>query len=117
MKLPLRCSHPPGPSEEPPQPGEAPRRRAAAAITQKPISRQELYESLSALELLPLAHRQALRVLVVDNDPKAVERVAVRLRGLASTLLRAHDGRAAIEVARKELPHLIVLDLMMPVRG
>lgn len=33
---------------------------------------------------------------------------------LASTVLRAYGGREAIELARRELPDLIVLDLMMP---
>jgi CheY-like chemotaxis protein len=33
---------------------------------------------------------------------------------LASTVLRAYGGRQAIDIAREELPDLIVLDLMMP---
>jgi CheY-like chemotaxis protein len=33
---------------------------------------------------------------------------------LGSTVLRAFGGREAIETARRELPDLIVLDLMMP---
>ena len=86
----------------------------AAAIMQKPISRQELYESLVELGLFPLSHGQTLKVLVVDDDPKAVELIAVRILGLASTVLRAYGGREAIETARRELPDLIVLDLMMP---
>ena len=53
-------------------------------------------------------------MLVVDDDPKAVELIALRVQGLASTVLRAYGGREAIEAARRELPDLIVLDLMMP---
>jgi PAS domain S-box-containing protein len=86
----------------------------AAAIMQKPISRQELYESLVELGLFPLAPGDALKVLVVDDDPRAVELIAVRILGLASTVLRAYGGREAIEAARRETPDLIVLDLMMP---
>ena len=86
----------------------------AAAVMQKPISRQELYESLVTLGLFPLGEDRTLRVLVVDDDPKAVELIAVRLKGLASTVLRAGGGKQAIEMARQELPDLIVLDLMMP---
>ncbi len=86
----------------------------AAAVLQKPISRQELAEALGALGLVPIALGQSLRILVVDDDPKAVELIASHLRGLASTVLRAYGGREAIEVARRELPDLIVLDLMMP---
>ena len=86
----------------------------AAAVMQKPISRQELYESLVDLGLFPVSQGQTLKVLVVDDDPKAVELIAVRILGLASTVLRAYGGREAIDTARRELPDLIVLDLMMP---
>jgi CheY-like chemotaxis protein len=86
----------------------------AAAVLQKPISRQELYDSLVELGLIPLAEGRTLKVLVVDDDPKAVELVAIHILDLASTVLRAYGGRDAIETARRELPDLIVLDLMMP---
>jgi PAS domain S-box-containing protein len=86
----------------------------AAAIMQKPLSRQELYEALLEIGLLPLPQGGTLKVLVVDDDPKAVELVAVRIRDVANTVLRAYGGREAIDLARKELPDLIVLDLMMP---
>jgi CheY-like chemotaxis protein len=86
----------------------------AAAVMQKPISRRELYESLVDLGLFPIAQGRSLTVLVVDDDPKAVELVAVRILGLASTILRAYGGQEAIDIARRELPDLIVLDLMMP---
>jgi PAS domain S-box-containing protein len=86
----------------------------AAAVMQKPISRQELSESLAEIGLSPLSDGQTLTVLVVDDDPQAVEMIALRIQGLASTVLRAFGGREAIEIARRELPDLIVLDLMMP---
>jgi signal transduction histidine kinase/CheY-like chemotaxis protein len=86
----------------------------AAAVIQKPISRQELYESLVDLRLFPVSDGCTLKVLVVDDDPSAVELIAVRILGLASTVLRAYGGRQAIDMAREELPDLIVLDLMMP---
>jgi signal transduction histidine kinase/DNA-binding response OmpR family regulator len=86
----------------------------AAAVMQKPISRQELYEALAELGLVPLAQGRTLKVLVVDDDPKAVELIAVRILGLSGTVVRAYSGREAIDAARRELPDLIVLDLMMP---
>jgi CheY-like chemotaxis protein len=86
----------------------------AAAVMQKPLSRQELYESLVQLGMIPRSQGQTLKVLVVDDDPKAVELIAVYLLGLASSVLRAYGGREAIDTARQELPDLIVLDLMMP---
>jgi CheY-like chemotaxis protein len=86
----------------------------AAAVLQKPISRQELYNSLVDLGLLPLARGQTFKVLVVDDDPKAVEVITTRILDLAGTVLRAPGGREAIDIARRELPDVIVLDLMMP---
>jgi CheY-like chemotaxis protein len=86
----------------------------AAAIMQKPISRQELYESLVELGLFPVVPGRSLKVLVVDDDAKAVELVAARILGIASTVLRAYGGEEAIDTAARELPDIIVLDLMMP---
>jgi CheY-like chemotaxis protein len=50
----------------------------------------------------------------VDDDPQSLDLMALRVLGLASTVLRARGGREAIGVAQRELPDLIVLDLMMP---
>jgi CheY-like chemotaxis protein len=86
----------------------------AAAVMQKPISRRKLSESLADLRLVPPSESRKLRVLVVDDDPKAVELIAVYMQGPASTVLRAYGGREAIDVALRELPDVIVLDLMMP---
>jgi len=86
----------------------------AAAVMQKPISRQELYETLIGLGLFPQSQDRPLKILVADDDAKAVELIALRLTDLASTVLRAYGGRDAIEVAQRELPNLIVLSLMMP---
>ena len=89
----------------------------AAAVMQKPISRQELCDSLVELGLFPLPQGRTITVLIVDDDPRAVELVAVRVLGLLGSgvnILRAYGGRDAIDVARRESPDLIVLDLMMP---
>jgi CheY-like chemotaxis protein len=89
----------------------------AAAVMQKPLSRQDLYSSLLELGLFPLADERALRVLVVDDDPVAVELMAVRILALAATVRRAYAGDEAISIARNERPDLIVLDLLMPERN
>ena len=86
----------------------------AAAVMQKPISRQELFDSLTELGLIPVEPGGRLHILVVDDDPQAVELIALHIDGLASSVLRAYGGQEAIEIARKELPDLIVLDLLMP---
>jgi PAS domain S-box-containing protein len=86
----------------------------AAVVMQKPISRQELYETLARLGLFSPSQGLKLRVLVVDDDPDAVELIAIRVLGMAHVVLRAYGGREAILAAEQELPDLIVLDLMMP---
>jgi CheY-like chemotaxis protein len=86
----------------------------ASAVMQKPISRLELYEALVGLSLFPQPKGKKLTVLVVDDDPNAVELIALRVTGMAGNVLRAYGGREAIEIARRELPDVIVLDLMMP---
>jgi PAS domain S-box-containing protein len=86
----------------------------AAAVMQKPISRQELYDSLSALDLIPLEPGGTLRILVIDDDPAEVDLIETYIDGLASDLLRAYGGSEGIALAKREVPDLIVLDLMMP---
>jgi PAS domain S-box-containing protein len=86
----------------------------AAAVMQKPISREELYGALVNLQLFPISAHRTLKVLVVDDDPKAVDLIALRVQGLAGTVLRAYGGREAIDTTLRETPDLIVLDLMMP---
>jgi PAS domain S-box-containing protein len=86
----------------------------AAAVMQKPISRDELYGTLVNLGLVPLPEHRTLKVLVVDDDPSAVELIALCVEGLAGSVTRAFGGREAIEAARRELPDVMVLDLLMP---
>jgi CheY-like chemotaxis protein len=86
----------------------------AAAVVETPITRQALYDALADLGVVPVPHGQTLKVLVVDDDPMAVELAAVRVVGLAGTVLRAYGGQNAIDLARTEIPDVIVLDLMMP---
>ncbi|MEO8451767.1 MAG: response regulator, partial [Gemmatimonadota bacterium] len=86
----------------------------AAAVLEKPISHEQLYEALVDVGLFPLTAGRSLKVLVVDDDPKAVELIALRITGLAGTVLRAYGGLEAIELARRERPDVLILDIMMP---
>jgi len=54
------------------------------------------------------------RVLVVDDDRKAVEMVRVYLQRDGYKVLPAYDGPSALELARATHPALIILDLMLP---
>lgn len=53
-------------------------------------------------------------VLVVDDERALVELVAGYLQQEGYRVLRAYDGRTALDLARRELPDVVVLDLMLP---
>ena len=54
------------------------------------------------------------RVLVVDDEPKAVELLQdfLTLKGYA--VITAPNGQEALRKVREERPHLILLDICMP---
>jgi two-component system, OmpR family, alkaline phosphatase synthesis response regulator PhoP len=56
----------------------------------------------------------AQRILVVDDEPDIVEVIKQRLQGAGFEILIAEDGYKGLEMARKEKPDLIILDLMLP---
>jgi PAS domain S-box-containing protein len=85
----------------------------AAAILQKPISRAQLKASLANLGLRAASDRTCT-ILVVDDDPKAVEVIAAFLPTPAYAVVRAYGGSEAIILAQRLHPDLILLDLMMP---
>src|SRR5256885_135630 len=67
----------------------------AAAVMHKPASRQELFDSLTELGLIPVQPGGRLQVLIVDDDQRAVELIALHIDGLASKVLRAYGGQEA----------------------
>jgi DNA-binding response OmpR family regulator len=54
------------------------------------------------------------RILLVEDDPKTRETVALYLRREGHEVVTADDGVRALEAAREHEPHLVVLDLMLP---
>jgi two-component system alkaline phosphatase synthesis response regulator PhoP len=56
----------------------------------------------------------AFKILLVDDEPDIVDFLSYNLKKEGYEILTANNGKDAIEIAKKELPHLIVLDVMMP---
>ena len=54
------------------------------------------------------------KILVVDDERKIVDIVRAYLEKDGYKVLAAYDGKAALDLARREAPDLIVLDLMLP---
>jgi CheY-like chemotaxis protein len=85
----------------------------ANQVLQKPLGREELVQALHALGF-PCGGAPPQTLLVIDDDPKVVQLLANYLTPAGFKLLSAFGGQEGIEVARRQLPDLIVLDLMMP---
>ena len=56
----------------------------------------------------------ARRVLVVDDERAIRLLCQVNLAASGMDVLEAEDGRSGLELARKERPDLVLLDVMMP---
>jgi DNA-binding response OmpR family regulator len=56
-------------------------------------------------------------ILVADDDPDMLALVTRHLRTMKCKVVEACDGEAALELARKEVPDLMILDVMMPGRS
>jgi CheY-like chemotaxis protein len=58
--------------------------------------------------------QQAASILVVDDDPEIVSMLSTRLTKRGYKVTTANDGHRALELAKKEKPDLVLLDVMMP---
>ena len=54
------------------------------------------------------------RVLICDDDPAILRVLQVNLEVEGYETLLAHHGEEALEIANREKPDLIILDIMMP---
>jgi DNA-binding response OmpR family regulator len=54
------------------------------------------------------------KILVVEDEQTLVETLDYSLRRQGYDVLTAMNGRAALELARKHMPDLVVLDIMLP---
>ena len=84
----------------------------ASQVLVKPVTQGDLLAALAAAGLDE--PRTDARVLVVDDDPKAVALVSKHLLVAGYTALGAYGGQEALDMVRSAPPELIVLDLMMP---
>lgn len=56
---------------------------------------------------------EAIKVLVVDDDPDFLEQHRIRLESMGFNVIAAERTDEALEVANKEIPDAFVLDMMM----
>lgn len=54
------------------------------------------------------------KILLVDDEEDILEFLGYNLRKEGFNVSTAHNGREAVEKAKNEFPHLIIMDVMMP---
>src|SRR5437660_12853357 len=54
------------------------------------------------------------KILVVDDEAILLETIAYNLEQAGYRVVTAADGNSTLDAARKELPDLIILDIMLP---
>ena len=59
--------------------------------------------------------KSKIKILIVDDEPDIIELLKFNLENEGYKVISAENGKEALKLADKHLPHLIILDLMMPV--
>ena len=54
------------------------------------------------------------RILVIDDEPNLLEVIRLRLEANDYEVLTAQDPLAGLEIAKEEMPDLIIMDVIMP---
>ena len=55
-----------------------------------------------------------IKILLVDDEPDIIEILRYNLTQEGYSVIAAKDGQSAIKKAEKEIPNLIIMDVMMP---
>ena len=78
----------------------------------KPVDRGALLARLG--DLAPVSGAMASRILLVDDDPAIHDLLGDELARLGYVVDHARSGREGLDLARRQRPDAVVLDLMMP---
>jgi CheY-like chemotaxis protein len=54
------------------------------------------------------------KILVAEDEPDQLEFIKTVLEDNGATVIVAHNGSEALEMARAEIPHAMTLDISMP---
>lgn len=84
---------------------------AITDVLSKPIRSEEL---LKAMARFRGDAAQRIRVMVVDDDPRALDLMQATLASIGIDAVCLPDGRQALQQVAAERPDAMILDLMMP---
>jgi CheY-like chemotaxis protein len=54
------------------------------------------------------------KILLAEDDAFIMEIYAMKLKAEGYEVATAHDGEEAVQLAKKSIPNLIILDILMP---
>jgi DNA-binding response OmpR family regulator len=57
---------------------------------------------------------RAQKIVIVEDKAELAEIYKTRLEALGYTCFVAHDGEEALQIIQREIPNLVLLDLMIP---
>ncbi len=80
----------------------------------KPVNKEDLLQALNRVHLIPKPDQRTPTVLVIDDDRAAIDLIQVILENEGYRILKAFQGKEGLELAVREHPDLIILDLIMP---
>lgn len=55
------------------------------------------------------------KILLVDDEPDLLEILSIRMESSGYEILRATNGQEALDIAKKVMPDLLILDVYLPV--
>ena len=58
--------------------------------------------------------KKDIKILLVDDEPDVIEIIRYNLDQEGYKIYTASDGKEALKKAKKNIPHLIIMDVMMP---
>ena len=59
--------------------------------------------------------REMYNIVICDDEKDIVEAIAIYLNSQGYNVLKAYNGKEAVEIVGSEKVHLVVMDIMMPV--
>ncbi|MEO8168373.1 MAG: response regulator, partial [bacterium] len=80
----------------------------------KPVNKDDLLSAMNRVRLHPKPNSHVPKVLVIDDDKAATDLIQVILENEGYQVLKAFHGKEGIEMAAREHPDVVILDLIMP---
>ncbi len=80
----------------------------------KPVNKEDLIQAMNRVHIARRSGGQQPTVLVIDDDRAATDLIQVILENEGYKVLKAYQGKEGVDLATRERPDLIILDLIMP---